>query len=401
MKILQINAVSGIGSTGRICIELTDYLNSNSHEGYIAYSYGLQHDKGYKISTSIEKKIHALNSRIIGTQGYFSKNGTKQLINYIEELKPDVVHLHNLHSNFINLGLLMNYLAIKDIPTVINLHDCWFYTGKCTHYTVDECYKWQTGCMNCPRLKKDNPSWFFDRTKKMYEDKKEWFNNIPRLAVVGVSEWITNEAQKSFLSSAKVIRKIYNWIDLDVFRPIETKELQDRLGLNEKFIILGVASGWSNAKGINKFIELSKYITSDTVIILVGKISSEVNLPSNIIHINQTHNVNDLVQYYSMADVFLNLSQEETFGKVTAEALACGTPAVTNNYTANPEIIGDGCGYIFESDDITEINRHLLKIKEVGKTAYSDNCINFVRRNFNINDQLNEYIDLYKKLIVS
>jgi glycosyltransferase involved in cell wall biosynthesis len=399
MKILQINAVNSIGSTGRICSEITDYLNENFFEGYIAYSNGFPHEKGYKVGTSLESKVHALNSRVFGTQAYFSKTGTKKLIMYIEEIKPDVIHLHNLHGNFINLAILINYLADNDIATVITLHDCWFFTGKCTHYTVDGCFKWQTGCGNCPRLKKDNPSWFFDRTNKMYKDKKEWFGRIPRLAVVGVSEWITNEAKKSFLSSAKVIKKIYNWIDLNTFRPVDTASLRQKLGLNNKFIILGVSSGWSEAKGLNKFIELSKHITDDSVIILVGNISANIKLPKNVININETHNVNELVEYYSMADVFLNLSLEETFGKVTAEALACGTPAITNNSTANPELIGEGCGYINEISDIKQITQNILKIKEVGKELYSKNCIEYVKNNFDINDKLKEYTSLYKKLV--
>jgi len=398
MKVLQINAVSGIMSTGRTTNEIADYLNNNGHEGYIAYSEGLPYEKGYKIGTQLEKKLHALCSRIFGKQAYYSKKGTKNLIKYIGQIKPDIVHLNNLHSNYINLGMLLEYLSKEDIPTVVTLHDCWFYTGKCTHYTIENCYKWKTECDKCPQLKKDNKSWFFDYTNKMFRDKKEWFNKIPRLAVVGVSDWITNEAKSSFLSSASIITRIYNWIDLEVFKPVSTNKKEQISGIKDKFIILGVASGWTNEKGLNKFIELSKLIQEDKVILLIGRMKKNIKLPYNIIHIDETHDVNELVEYYSMADVFVNLSVQESFGKVTAEALACGTPVIVFNSTANPELVGYRCGYVVENNEITSILKYIKVVQRKGKAFYSDYCIKYAKDNFCKDNRIKDYINLYKKL---
>jgi len=399
MRILHINAISGIRSTGRSYLDLAEYLNNNGDEGYIAYASGLPYKKGYKIGKPFEYKIHGLLSRAFGMQAYFSKNGTRNLLSYIDRLDPDLVHLGNLHANFINLELLLTYLARKDLPTVLTLHDCWFFTGKCCHYTVDNCYKWQGQCLNCPRLQKDNPSWFLDRTNKMHRDKKLWLGEIPRLAVVGVSDWLTNEAKKSFLASANIVTRIYNWIDSDVFKPVQTFATRKRLGLNRQFVILGVASGWSNLKGLDKFIELAGLVSKDVSIVLVGNIKTPVRLPDNIIKIKETHNVNELVEYYSMADVFINLSIEETFGKVTAEALACGTPAIVINSTANPELIGDGCGYVVEKDDAAKVLEHLSNIQKQGKAAYSQYCIEYARKSFNKHDRIHDYIVLYDNLI--
>lgn len=399
MKVLQINAVSGIRSTGRIVSEITNRLNKTGNDGIIASSAGESTYKGIKIGNKVDTKIHSFLSRIFGTQAYFSKRATKRFLKSVTELKPDVVHLHNLHSNYINLKFLLNYLAKNDIPTVITLHDCWFYTGKCTHYTVDCCYKWQTGCRECPRLKKDNPSWFFDRTSKMYNDKKNWFSAIPRLAVVGVSDWITNEAQKSFLSCAKIITRIYNWIDLDVFKPQETNRLRRDLNLQNRFILLGVASGWSNAKGLDKFIELSNIVSSDMSIVLVGRMNSNINLPSNIIQINETHNAIELAQYYSLADVYLNLSLEETFGKTIAEALACGTPAIVFDSTACAEVVGTDCGIVVSPNDIEAVYNGVLKVKNLGKFFFTGKCIQRAVENFNMNDNIQETIKLYYQIL--
>lgn len=399
MKVLQINAVSGIGSTGRTSVELADFLNSNGHEGYIAYSSGFIYRKGYKIGSWFDAKIHGLLSRIWGQQAYYSLNATKKLLNHINVEKPDIVHLRNLHANFINLNILLNYLAVMDIPTVITLHDCWFYTGKCTHYTLDGCYKWQTNCGGCPRLKKDNPSWFFDRTRKMHQEKKNWFGKIPRLAVVGVSDWITNEAKGSFLSSASIIRRIYNWIDLSVFTPKDTLWLKKKYDLCETYVVLGVSSRWSNNKGFKIFLDLADNIPPDIKIILVGKIDSNVSLPKNIIHFGETHSALELANYYSLADVYLHLSKEETFGKTIAEAISCGTPAIVPNATACPEVLGPECGIVINDTDIESIIKALEKIRKEGKNYYSNSCINHANKYFNKSHLIEEYIALYEELI--
>ncbi len=399
MRVLQINAVNGISSTGRSSVELADYLNYNNHEAHIAYAGGIAYFKEYKIGSEANRKLHSLLSRITGKQAYFSVRSTHRLLQYISELKPDIVHLRNLHSNFIHLGLLLSFLSEKDIPTVLTLHDCWFFTGKCTHYTVDECYKWQDECGKCPRLKKDNPSWFFDRTKEMLNDKKNWFGMIPRLAVVGVSDWISDEARKSLLSSAKLITRIYNWIDLDVFKPVDTTELRPKLGLQEKYIILGVSSGWSNSKGLDQFIELSGLITEEMVIILVGRMSKRIKLPHNIRHINEIHDVDRLAEYYSLADVLVHFSMEETFGKTIAEANACGTPAVVLNSTACPETLGKDCGIVVNNNKTEEVYEAIKHIQRIGKANYSKVCQTSVRERYNYLSQAKKYLNLYNHLL--
>lgn len=397
MKILQVNAVNSIGSTGRTMKEMQEYINQNSHTSLSVFSEGPSSIHDYKFNNNVDKKLHSLLSRMLGTQGYFSKRETRQLIRYIEEHNIDVVRLANLHSNFINIPSLLKYLGKQDIPTIITLDDCFFFTGKCTHYTVDRCYKWKTGCYKCVRKNKDNPSWFLDKTNKMWTDKKELYSKIPRLGVVGVSNWITNEAKQSILSTANYITTIYNWIDTDIFKPIDSK-IKNKMNIDDKFIILGVATEWSDSKGLDKFIKLASKIEADEVIVLVGKISSSICLPKNIIHINKTTNINELVEYYCMADVFLQLSKEETFGKVVAESLACGTPVIAINSTANPELIGEKCGYVIE-DSINDLKDKIIKIKNFGKHFYSKACRKFAINNFNKEDRVNDYIELCQKLI--
>lgn len=401
MKVLQINAVNKIASTGRNAYELSEYLNNNGHSCVIAYSKGptVDAEREYIIGNPLDVKLHGLFSRVFGKQGYFSHSATKKLLKYMDNYSPDVVVLNNLHGNYINLPLLLKYLAKKNIATVAVLHDCWFYTGKCCHYTKDGCYKWKDCCGNCPSLKKYNKSWFFDRTAKMLKDKKELFGAIPRLAVVGVSDWITNEAKQApVFENAVAFKRIYNWIDTDLFSPRDTEALREKMGLTDKKVILCVASGWNKEKGLDTVLELSEKLTDSERILLVGNIADNVALKGNIIHIPTTDSVDELVGYYSMADVFFQPSLEETFGKVTAEALSCGTPAVCFNSTANPELIGDGCGAVVEIGDNGKTLEVIRTILETGKTEYSSSCRSFALEHFSKGTNINSYISLFQTL---
>lgn len=403
MRVLHINIANGIRSTGRVCSEISEYLDSKGHESFIAYSYGHPSTNSYKIGSKLEKKIHSFFSRLTGLQGYYSKKGTKSLIRYILEVKPDIIHIHNVHGNYINLPLLFQFLSEKDIATVITLHDCWFFTGGHLHFFSDSYFDWKRGYdfITNDKTLVGNKSWFFDRSEKILNDQYHWFSSVPRIALVGVSNWITNEARNSKATYKVNIVTIRNWIDNDIFKPVNSEEVRKKLSVENKYIILGVASTWSIKKGIKEFIELSKNISEDQVIILVGKIAQKTKLPSNIINISETHDAHELARYYSMADVFVNLSAEESFGKVAAEALACGTPVITLNTTANPEIIERQGGIVISDYNIMNLLESINTMRMKNKNQYSDVCTNLVNKNFRKDMRIEDYINLYKELIES
>lgn len=401
MKVLQVNAVNSISSTGRNVLELSEFLISSGHESIVAYSKGpsVYVHSEYKIGNNLDTKIHALLSRITGKQGYFSRIPTKKLLRFADKFKPDVVVLNNLHGNFINLPMLLKYLGRKDIATVVVLHDCWFYTGKCCHYTVQNCYSWKTCCKKCPQIKKYNKSWFFDRTTSMHKDKIKLFNAIPRLAVVGVSDWILNEAkQASAFKNAKVFKRIYNWIDTDVFTPKSTETLREKLKLQNKKIILSVASTLTKEKGSDTVFGIAEKLNEDEQYILVGNIGN-ISLPANVLNIPATNSVEELVSYYSLADVFVQPSLEETFGKVSAEALACGTPVVCFNSTASPELVKQGCGFVVDNNDVNDMLEKIRVIFNQGKEVYSESCRKFAVNSFRKEQSLQEYFALFTDVL--
>ena len=400
MKVLMINSVSGFGSTGSICVDIATELERQNHECYIAYGQVSRgYEKEFKIGTRLENHLHNIGSRVFGKQGYFTKTGTKKLVAFIKDYNPDVIHLHNLHGNYLNLEILFEYLNEVQKPVVWTLHDCWAFTGKCAHYTEVACYKWETHCHKCPQVNSYPSSIVLDQSNTMFEDKKKWFTSIDNLTIIPVSNWLSNEVKRSFLGN-KSIKMIYNWVNHEVFKPYE-EDVKEKYNIpNAKFIILGVSAGWScNSIKFKDFITLSKILPEDIQIVLIGKSDKNLKFPSNIIHIPYVENTEELAKLYSNADVYVHLSREDTFGKVIAEALSCGTPAIVYNATGCPEIVGEGCGYVVDKGAIEEVKSKILTIKQVGKENYSVASRKFVLGNFDIHTNIDVTIEMYKNIL--
>lgn len=400
MRILQINVVYGVKSTGRTCLETSKALTNAGHECFTAYGYGHSNDDyTYKIDNKVEYFFHNIMSRITGYQGYYSKNATIRLLEYIDKISPDIIHLRNLHANYLNLPLLFEYLINNRIPVVLNLHDCWAFTGKCAYYSDINCDKWKTECNDCPVLRQYPQSLIFDRTNKLFNDKKKWFSLIENLTVIGVSDWVADQAQMSFLGN-RDIYTVYNWVNRNVFKTYPDNVFPKYNVDDSKFIILGVSASWT--KGTSRyedFVKLSSMISEDMEIVLIGEKTDNEKLPSNIKHIDYLDNTIELAKFYSSADVYVHLGTEDTFGKVIAEAMACGTPVIANNSTVYPEIVGSGCGYIVEKRCVQDIYDKICIIRDKGKENYSSNCISWVKEKFDYYTNTSQLLSIYNQIL--
>ena len=398
MKILQVNAIYGSKSTGTIVKDIDMLLQSKGYESYVAFQKSTEEPKNsYKIGNIIDYKIHALLTRLLGKQGYFSTISTRRFLRYIDRIKPDIVHLHNLHSNYINLNMLLDYLAIKNIHTVITLHDCWFFTGKCFHYQVANCDRFKDSCGNCPLIKKDVPSWFFDPTAQVLSDKKKFFNNIKSLTVVGVSNWISSEAKKGIFKDKDVVT-IHNGVDINIFRPTPS-EMREKLGLKDEFVIQGAADKWLNPLNRQVFNYILSNITPDMKIVIFGCNKEQLKqLPESVIGIGYITDRNEMAKLYSMADVFVNVTFEDSLPTVNIEAQACGTPVITYESGGSPETISERTGIVVPNGDKEALLNAILKIKDRGKAIYEQNCIDHVEKNFVIKDRYVEYVNLYNNI---
>ena len=332
MRVLQINSVCGIRSTGRICTDLADVLLQDGHECKIAYGRESVPEKYRKIAVRIgndlDAKMHALQSRIFDNAGFGSRLATEKFIEWVKEYNPDIIHLHNIHGYYINIEVLFKYLAESNKPVIWTLHDCWAFTGHCAYFSYVKCDKWKTGCFNCPQKKRYPLSLLWDASKQNWQKKKALFTSVKNMTLVTPSKWLANEVKKSFLSNYPM-NVIANGIDLDVFKPTPS-DFKEKNGLVCKKIILGVASSWSECKGLKDFIELSKILDEKYKIVLVGLSGNQIKeLPENVMAISRTNNVKELAEIYTAADIFFNPTYEDNFPTVNLEAQACGTPVIT------------------------------------------------------------------------
>lgn len=396
-KVVQINSECGRGSTGKIAMSISKMLSKEGIENYIFYSGNHKSDYhlGIQINSKLDLRIHQFLARLFGDQGWHSYFATKRLIRKLKKISPDVVHLHNIHGYYLNIPILFDYLSVSQCKVIWTLHDCWAITGHCTHFTISGCDKWKTGCYDCPSKAKYPYSWVFDRSSVLYQKKKSYFTAIKNLTIVTPSIWLENIVKESFLKHypVKVIR---NGIDLTVYKPIQS-DFREKNTCESKFIILGVASVWGYAKGLDVFCQLAKRLEEKYQIVLVGT-TDEIDklLPSNIISIHRTQNQEELAKLYSMADVFLNPTREDNYPTVNLEALACGTPVLTFNTGGSPECIVEKNKWVIQSNDIAEI---ISKLDVLSSKSKSKMRIATNRTEYDENLCYRQYIELYKSLL--
>lgn len=399
MKILQINSVCGNGSTGRIVLDLSSVLTDNNIENYILYGYGKSnYDLAKRIGGKFNIRQHQISTRFWGWHGFSSKKTTLELIDKLKEIKPDIIHLHNIHGFYINIEILFNYIKEQNIKTVWTLHDCWAFTGHCSYFDISECNKWQKLCNNCPN-KKDYPiSYFFDRSKEQFKKKKELFCNINNLTIVTPSNWLANLVKESFLSCYP-IKVINNGIDLTAFHP-QDNDFRKKYNLESKFVILAISMSLNTRKGIDYIFDLSNKLGDDCKIVLLGLDKNDTSkIPNNILAIERTNSINELAQIYSAVDVFVNPTLEDNFPTVNIEALACGTPVITFNTGGSPEAISDNTGIITKEKSTQALLNAINIIKKNTKNYYKKNCIKRANELYNKEKKYNEYIALYKSII--
>ena len=404
-KLLQINPVIRTNtSTGRIMQEIGELAMANGWESYIAYSGGRDGIKPCNsnlipVGGKADVAFHGLWTRLTDRHGLASWGATRKFIKGIEALKPDVIHIHNIHGYFLNYKILFEYLAKKNIPVVWTVHDCWLYTGHCYHYAGVGCRKWMTQCEHCPQTRAFPASLLLDRSRQNYVDKKKAFASLQNLIIVTVSEWMKGEMSHSFLKDCRY-QVIHNGIDLDVFDvQSDDKAVREKYNLGNKKIILGLASIWCREKGWDDFVEMSRMLDEDEVIVMVG-VSEEQQkmLPENIVAIRRTENVRQLAELYSAATAFVNPTWQDNYPTVNLEAIACGTPVVTYRTGGSVEAVTEGTGFIVEQGDIKGLLEAVRTVAERGKVQYTAKCRAHALANFRKEERYADYLKLYESI---
>jgi glycosyltransferase involved in cell wall biosynthesis len=400
-KLLQINPVSNYGSTGRITEDLGYNAQSNGWISYVAFGRKVRPSGSIqiRIGNRIEIINHVIQTRLLDNHGLASINATRRFIKSIEEIDPQIIHIHNLHGYYINYELLFKFIRSSGIQTVWTLHDCWPFTGHCVYFAFVGCDKWTRGCYQCPQLNTYPSSWLTDRSTDNFKTKKDSFSNIKNLTLVAVSKWIARLLEQSFLKNTNTL-VINNGIDTTVFSRRLPKSLNHIPSDKDKFVILGIANDWTERKGLADFIKLSKQIERDYMIILVGLKNKNLHLlPPNIIGIHRTENLDELVDFYNYADVFVNPTWEDNFPTTNIEALACGTPVITYNTGGSPEAVDSETGFVIKQGDIQGLIEAISNVKLKGKSYFSSACRERALKHYNKDDRYNDYLHLYESLL--
>lgn len=402
MRIVQING-GAKGSTGKIMMGIAEVARAQGHEVMCASpitttNRNAGEDCGYyRIGTFNSRRVNVALARITGFNGCFAWFETYKLLKKIDEFKPDIIHLHNLHDSYINLPMLFSYIKKHNVPTVWTLHDCWSFTGQCPCFTIAKCDRWKAGCHNCPQYK-EYPASLYDNTKKMWQLKKKWFTGVKNMTIVTPSEWLAGLAKESYLKEYP-IQVINNGIDLDVFKPTHSN-FREQYGIpGDKYIVLGVSFAWGYRKGLDCFAEMAEKLGDKYQIVLVGT-DGEIDkkLPHNIISIHRTQNQKELAEVYSAADVFVMPTREENYPTVNMEAIACGTPVVTFDTGGSPEMLDDKTGIVVEANDIEATKKAIKDICEKKKCNDEEYIVAY-SKNFDMKKRFAEYIELYANVL--
>lgn len=389
MKIVQINQFS-YKAAGNIMMNLHKSMLAQGIDSYVVWGRGREPigNREYKMTNSLDVAIHGVYSRFSDRTGFASSTVTRRLVAWLSKIKPDIIHLHCIHGYYLNIKILFDYIRQNNIRVVWTQHDCWTFTGHCAYFDAVGCEKWKTGCFDCPQLN-TYPKAFVDNSKKNWLEKKSFFSGL-NIQIVTPCEWLKKKIEQSFLGCYP-IKVIYNGIDLSKFKKIDSEDTKKRLGLLGKDVILGVASEWTERKGMKDFIALDNMIDhSKYQILLVGVTKKQQrDLPSTIRSIERTENVQELVKIYSTASVFFNPTYEDNFPTTNLEAIACGTPVVTYRTGGSPESVEKtGCGFVVEKGDL---RMSLEKIVQSQNDIFS-----FEKRNlFSIDCMMAKYGEIY------
>lgn len=394
LTVVQINTFP-YKATGTIMMNLHHAMSQNDINSYVVWGRGRKPENDHEIS--MEDKlgimIHGVYSRLTDRTGFASKRATTNLINKLDKIKPDIVHIHNLHGYYINIKILFRWIQENNIKVMWTLHDCWPITGHCTHFDSIGCNKWMTRCFKCEQLQAYPRSIILDSSYWNWNRKKELFTELD-MTIVTPSYWLAGIVKRSFLGEYPV-KVINNGIDLKKFHPANDASFRKKMGLYNKIILLGVANDWREQKGLNDFVKLNELLNKDIFqIVLVGLTSKQIRrLPRDIIGLKRSNNVDELAGIYSSADYFINLTYEDTYPTVNLEAISCGTPVITYRTGGSPESVYEGYGYIIEKGDIVAVAERL----EHGNLKKNSQITSRDDINFSLSKMITQYMDLYKK----
>ena len=334
MKIMQLNCVYPKGSTGKLTEILHKAYLDKGEDSIVLYGRGatVNAPSVYKVCSEIGAKFNHARSCLNGVMYGGAGITTRRIISIIKKEKPDVVHLQCINGYWVNIYKLITWLKKSGISTVLNLHAEFMYTANCGTAVV--CNGWLTGCGNCPRLKSETQSLFFDRTNYSFKKMQKAFLGFNKnLVVAAVSPWLLDRVKQSPILGDKNALCVYNGVNTSIFKYSAKASIAELSQNKGEKIILHVTASFTDKeddlKGGIWLIRLAEAMKDMPVrFIVAGRYNIENKLLSNITLLGDIEDQNLLSQYYSGADLTVLFSKSETFSMVVAESLCCGTPVI-------------------------------------------------------------------------
>ena len=395
MKVLFVNMAYGAGSTGKIIADIMDLLKKNGNDVKALYGTGAcsHNADAVKVSGKLGYYFHNAASRLTDHAGLYSRAATRKMIREIKAFQPDLIHLHTLHGFYVNYEMLFRFLKEADIPVVWTLHDCWAFTGHCTHFSQAKCTQWQTECRDCKLLRRYPRCYGRGDVRRNFLRKKSAFTRVKNLTITTPSQWLADQVSRSFLRDyPRTV--IPNGIDRRIFHP-QSSGLRKKYRLEDKKIVLGVANVWNARKGLPDMLTLADRLGSAYQVVLIGLTERQLpGIPANVLGLLRTANQTELAQWYSAADVFVNPTYEETFGLTTVEAQACGTPVVVYRTDGCPETVAPGNGRLVQQGDMQALEDAVRDITNGSCRADPQRAAQFDK-----DAVYQDYLELYENVL--
>lgn len=410
MKVLHINTVDTFGGAARAVYRLHRALLNINIDSQMLVLHKNSDD--YTVVKSAQNKLDKIFNVIRPAiddfllKKYPDRDKTlfspsyapcSNVVERIQQINPDIVHLHWICGGFFQIEDLLKIQK----PIVWSLHDNWAFTGGC--HIKWECEKYKTQCQQCPRLaSKINK----DLSYKTFLRKKKVFEKMPNLKIIGLSHWIADSANKSYLLKDKDIVVLPNVIDTDLYSSVDSHLARELLGLplNKKLVMFGAVSATSDInKGFNELLQALDNIENDIELVVFGSSKPE-KLPEfkqQIHYFGHLYDDYSLKLIYNAADVMIVPSLQENLSNAIMEALSCKTPVVAFNVGGNQDLIlHKKNGYLANPYDVSDLANGIcwvlnhIKSSEIGEMARQ-----YVVNHFSIDIVLPKYIKLYESML--
>ena len=403
MKILIVDVYGAIHSTGKITTLQYRYMKDQGHDVRVCYR-GIKEPRidnpdYMPVAGNIEPGLGRLAAWLTGYEGYTHPIATKKLIKITKEFNPDIVQVNILHGYYINSNQYLMFLKENDYRVCYSMFDEYAYMGKCAFSF--RCNQFKTGCKgNCPEKRRYPKSWFFDRSKFMFEAKRKIYDGFRHIVFAGTG-WVIDRAKESALLKDKHLEVIDEPINYEeIFYPRDCSGLREELHIPaDKIIVLTVAPLSDSRKGGKYFYQVAERLldNSSIIFIYVGCNAPEPKRLPNLIPIPFVHSQEQLAEYYSLADLFVCTSLADTTACTCLEALGCGTPIAGFAEAGTPYVAPEKFSSLVNTYDVDALSTIVGASKKKSK-AHSNACVQYARSKYSREIVFNKLESIYKKL---